>query len=56
MSILLVLTISLVCAVVCHFIAKTRGLHPVFWGMMGLLFGPLALPFVFLTGRSGKDH
>ena len=34
--------------VACHAIAKSRGGNPVFWGVMGLVFGPLAIPFVFL--------
>jgi hypothetical protein len=33
----------------CHFLAKRRGANPVFWGVMGALFGPLAIPFVFLA-------
>jgi uncharacterized membrane protein len=34
---------------ICHWIAKKRGVNPVFWGLMGALFGPLAIPFVFLV-------
>lgn len=33
----------------CHIVAKRRGLKAVFWGVMGLLFGPLAIPFVYLV-------
>ncbi len=39
--------INLLSIVVCHAIAKSRGAKPVFWGMMGALFGPLAIPFAF---------
>ena len=36
----------------CHFIAKSRGAKPVFWGVMGALFGPLAIPFAFMAKPS----
>ena len=36
-------------AVICHTAARKRGLRPVLWGVLGLLFGPLAIPFVFLN-------
>lgn len=39
----------LVSVISCHFIAKSRGLKPVFWGAMGLVFGPLAIIFVCLA-------
>lgn len=34
---------------VCHFIARRRGAKAVFWGLMGAMFGPLAILFVFLS-------
>jgi hypothetical protein len=33
----------------CHAIAKSRGAKPVFWVVMGALFGPLAIPFAFFA-------
>ncbi len=36
----------------CHYIAKKRGANPVFWGVMGALFGPLAIPFAFLSKQN----
>ena len=33
----------------CHYIAKKRGAKPVFWGVMGGIFGPLAIPFAFIS-------
>jgi hypothetical protein len=36
----------------CHFIAKSRGAKSVFWGVMGALFGPLAIPFAFMAKLS----
>lgn len=43
------LVIVIGCAIFCHNIAKSRGANPVFWGVMGLVFGPLAIPFVFMS-------
>lgn len=44
-----VVIVALLCVVICHTIAKKRGLNPVLWGVMGAIFGPLAIPFVFLV-------
>jgi hypothetical protein len=50
MSTILISSLLLLVSVVnCHAIAKRRGGNPVFWGVMGLLFGPLAIPFAFLA-------
>jgi hypothetical protein len=35
--------------VACHYIAKRRGAKPVFWGFMGAMFGPFAIPFAFFA-------
>jgi len=48
------LAMTIACVVICHTIAKRRGLKPVFWGVMGALFGPFAIPFVFL-GKPETD-
>jgi len=39
----------IISAVICHFVAKGKGKGPVFWGVMGAVFGPLAIPFVLLS-------
>ncbi len=39
---------------VCHLIAKRRGSNPVFWGVMGALFGPFAIPFAFFSKPRGQ--
>lgn len=37
---------------VAHFMAKKKGLNPVFWGVMGGVFGPLAiLVLVFIKAK-----
>jgi hypothetical protein len=49
MYIPIAITIILASAIICHLVAKNRGANPVFWGVMGLVFGPLAIPFVFFS-------
>ena len=44
-----VVIIFLLSIVICHALAKKRGANPVFWGVMGAIFGPLAIPFVFMA-------
>jgi hypothetical protein len=41
--------INIICVILCHQIAKRRGAKPVFWGVMGALFGPFAIPFVLFA-------
>jgi hypothetical protein len=47
--ILLLALVLLASIVACHQIAKGRGANPVFWGLMGALFGPLAIPFAYMS-------
>jgi len=51
-----ILTLTLVAsAMICHFIAKGRNANAVFWGVMGAVFGPLAIPFALLAKPVKKD-
>lgn len=43
------LILSVVCAAVCGFIAARRRARVVYWAVMGFVFGPFALPFVFMA-------
>ena len=43
------IVINIVCIVLCHKIAMRRGARPVFWGVMGALFGPFAIPFALMA-------
>lgn len=43
------LLLQLVFAVLCGAIAARRGLRWVHWSVMGFVFGPFALPFVFMA-------
>jgi|GEM_PF-4334747 len=40
------LLITLVSAILCHYVAKARNANPVEWGVNGIVFSVLALPFV----------
>ena len=44
--------VIVICGTICHYLAKSRGANPVFWGVMGIIFGPLAIPFVFFAKPS----
>ena len=39
----LIAGISVLSLVFCHHTAKRKGLRPVFWGVLGLLLGPIAI-------------
>jgi hypothetical protein len=41
--------ICISCAYLLWVIADKRGANTLFWATMGAVFGPLAIPFVFLT-------
>lgn len=43
------LVINILCIVLCCQIAQIRHSDIRFWGIMGLLFGPFAVPFVFFS-------
>lgn len=50
-AVTLVLTIT--SAIICHRIAKNQHGDLVFWGVLGFLIGPAAIPFtLFLAGRT----
>jgi hypothetical protein len=54
-AILITALLLLVSVVACHVIANRRGGNPVFWSVMGLLFGPLAIPFALLARPKRRD-
>ena len=51
---IVLLAISLVFAALLYFIAAKRGANKAFWSVMGFMFGPFALPFVFLSRSREK--
>ena len=52
--------LSVICiasAYLCWSVANKRGGNTKFWAIMGALFGPLAIPFVFLLKKkSPMNH
>lgn len=40
--------IALISMIICHSVAKKRGANHVLWGVIGFIFAPFAIPFVFL--------
>ena len=41
--------ICICCAYLLWNMADKRGANTLFWAIMGAVFGPLAIPFIFLT-------
>jgi hypothetical protein len=54
-SIIVFLLIPIVCAVICYSVAKKRNAAIPFWVVMGAVFGPFALPFVFISKPKNKS-
>jgi hypothetical protein len=49
--------LCILCAYLLWSIAEKRGANTFFWAVMGAIFGPLAIPFVFLTkNKSSKSN
>ena len=54
---IIVSIICISCAWLIWGIADKRGANTKFWAIMGAVFGPLAIPFVFLTkNKSAKSR
>ena len=47
--VIFIIVVTVLSIITCHAIAKSRGAEPVFWGVMGALFGPFAIPFAFFA-------
>jgi hypothetical protein len=43
--------ISIIFGLLLRAIARKRGANQIFWFVMGFVFGPFVLPFVFLARR-----
>ncbi len=48
------LIINIACIFACYEIARQRRADARFWGWMGALLGPLAVPFVFFAQPKDK--
>lgn len=49
------LLLTLVSTVVCYFVAKQRGAKTSYWVALGVILGPLAIPFVFMAKPDSDD-
>jgi len=48
---IIISSIFIICAILLWNIADKRGANTLFWAVMGGVFGPFAIPFVFLTKK-----
>jgi len=55
MYILIYIGLFIASSVICHFIASNRQANAHFWAVMGLVFGPVAIPFAFFS-KSKRSH
>ncbi len=56
MGYLVLLVISICFAGLLYLIADKRGSNKIFWGIMGFVFGPFAIPFVFFAKKVGPTN
>jgi hypothetical protein len=58
MELIAVILISLLFGVLCYYLAGRKSYNKNFWLIMGILFGPFAVPFIFFKKRKvyyGKE-
>jgi predicted permease len=48
--------VSLLSMLVCYLIARSRLANRPYWAVMGLLLGPLAIPFAFFAKSKRDQH
>ena len=46
---------TLMCAATCYFIARSRSADTLYWAVLGLLLGPIAIPFAFFSKPVKRD-
>jgi hypothetical protein len=51
MNLIAVILISLIFGLLCYYLAGRKGYNKQFWLIMGILFGPFAIPFILLGKR-----
>ncbi|MBD3670474.1 MAG: hypothetical protein HUJ29_06840 [Gammaproteobacteria bacterium] len=47
----LTLVSSIVSAFICYYLARRKQANYTFWAVMGIAFGPLAIPFAYFFAR-----
>ena len=56
MSLAVVIIISAFFGVLLYYLADWRGYNKQFWLIMGILFGPFSIPFIFLGKRKTQNQ
>ncbi len=57
MGVAIFVIVFVVSAVICHQLAARWGMKPVFWGVLGFLLGPFAVPLVLIfRSASGEKR
>ncbi|MGF1760777.1 hypothetical protein L4D76_23210 [Photobacterium sagamiensis] len=46
--------VTIISMMVCHYIAKKRGLKPMHWVIIAAIIGPLAIPLALLVKSKSK--
>ena len=54
-GLIIISIICIACAFLLWSLADKRGANTLFWAVMGGVFGPLAIPFVFLTKNNKSE-
>ena len=54
--ILLSIALTMLSVFLAYYLATARGVDPKFWVIMAILFGVLALPFIFLAKENTKRN
>lgn len=54
MEIVIAVTFTMVWAFLAYSLASNRGVDTKFWVIMALVFGPFALPFIYLEKKSSQ--
>lgn len=55
-GIIIISAICISCAFLLWHMAETRGANTRFWAIMGAVFGPLAIPFIFLIKKPASKR
>jgi len=55
MGLIAIIIISFLFGMLCYYLAGRKGYNKQFWLVMGILFGPFALPFIIL-GKRKEQH
>ena len=54
LGVIIISIICMACAFLLWYIADKRGANTWYWAFMGALFGPFAIPFIFLTKNNSS--